>query len=425
MVLTIIAAAFVLSILIITHELGHYFAARSVGVRVLRFSLGLGPRIVGFRRGDTDYAISIIPFGGYVKLAGTEDSKSEGKKDEFSSKSTSAKIWVLVSGPMANLALAFLIYLIITSAIGTSVLETTRVGYVEPGSAAFNAGIQERDEILMVGNRTVSNWNEIVEEVAKQTQGASLKVRRYGDELWLVMEPSKEMGIDPLIDPVVGRVQKGSPAERAGLKEGDRIVTVGDARIERWKDLIETIQASPDTSLQIAWIREGQVESTTVVPKSQVTVENEKAQKIGVIGISMNVARARLPFFSAVRVSSETVLWVSQQIFSFLGKLITGRASVKMLGGGIFIAKMAGETARWGVDSLLNFMAFLSINLFIINLFPIPVLDGGNVVYYLTEAVRGKPLSLRQKAITQQIGLAILIVIIAFVLLMDLMRLTQ
>jgi regulator of sigma E protease len=425
MVLTIIAAAFVLSILIITHELGHYAAARSVGVRVLRFSLGLGPRIAGFKKGDTDYAVSMVPFGGYVKLAGTEDTQSEGKDDEFASKSTPAKIWILLSGPLANLVLAFFLYLMIASAIGTSVLEATRVGYVEPGSAAFDAGIQEGDEILMVGDKAVSNWNEIAEEVARQTEGAGVKVKRDGDELWLVMEPQKETGITPLIDPIVGRVQKGSPAEKVGLEEGDRILAVGNRKVERWEDLIETIQSSPDSSLEIVWVRDARVESAAVVPKSQLSLETGEAQRIGVIGISMNVTRVRLPFFSAARVSSDTVLWVGQQIFGFLGKLITGRASVKMLGGGLFIAKMAGETARWGLDSLLNFMAFLSINLFIINLFPIPMLDGGNVVYHLTEAIRGKPLSLRQKTITQQIGLVILIVIIAFVLLMDIMRLAQ
>lgn len=414
-----------LSILIITHELGHYAAARSVGVRVLRFSLGLGPRITGFRRGDTDYAISMVPFGGYVKLAGTEDSQSEGKHDEFSSKSTRAKIWILLSGPLANLVLAFFLYLIIVSAVGISILQSTRVGHVELNSAAFNAGIEEGDEILMVGNKAVSNWNEIVEEIARQTEGASVKVRRDGDELWFMMEPLEETGITPLIDPVVGRVQKGSPAEKAGLKEGDRLLTAGNRKIERWEDLIEVVQASPDSVLKITWIRDGKVESATVVPKSQLGLENGQAQRIGVIGISMSVDRVKLPFFSAVGASSETVLWVSQQILGFLGKLITGKASVKMLGGGLFIAKMAGETARWGLDSLLNFMAFLSINLFIINLFPIPMLDGGNVVYHLTEAIRGKPLSLRQKAITQQIGLVILIVIIAFVLLMDIMRLAQ
>lgn len=425
MVFTLIAAGFVLSVLIITHELGHYSAAKLLGVRVLRFSLGLGPRIVGFKKGDTDYAISVIPFGGYVKLAGMEETEIEGKKDEFSSKSPAAKIWIILSGPIANLVLAFFIYLLITSAIGTSVLETTRVGQVEPGSAAFNAGIKEGDEILMVGNREVRNWNEVLKEITRQTRGANLKIRRNGEELWLVMEPSQELGISPLVEPIVGRVQKGSPADISGLKAGDRIVAIGDKKINRWEDLIEIIRVSPDMPLQIKWIHNGELHTNTIVPKSKLDVEGGKAEKIGMVGIYMKFSKVKLPFVSALVESSARILWVTQQILIFLGKLLTGRASLRMLGGPIFIAKMAGETARWGLDSLLNFMAFVSVNLFIISLFPIPVLDGGQIVYYVTEAVRGKPLSFRQKTIAQQIGLIILIIILAFVVLNDLMRLTQ
>lgn len=425
MELTIIAAIFVLSILIITHELGHFSAAKLLGVRVLRFSFGLGPKIVGFRKGDTDYRISIIPFGGYVKLAGMEETESEGKKDEFLSKSTAAKIWIVLAGPIANLVLAFLVYLMVTSVIGTEILETTKIGHVEPESAAFNAGVQEGDQILMVGDKVVTNWNQVDEEIVKQTRGASLKVRRNGEELWFVMEPSKEVGIFPFIEPVVGRVQKGSPAEISGLKEGDRILAIGGTRIERWENLIDIIQTSPDTSLQIDWVRSGRLYTATIVPKSKLIVENGKAKKIGMIGILIKVSKVRLTFLSAVRVSCERVLFMSQLLLTFLGRLVTGRASVRMLGSPILITTGAGEAVRWGIDSLLNFMAAISVNLFIVSLLPIPVLDGGHIVYYLTEAIRGKPLSLRQKMISQQIGLIIIIIILAFAVLNDIMRLTQ
>jgi len=393
MVLTLIAAAIVLSILIITHELGHFSAAKLLGVRVLRFSLGLGPRILGFKRGDTDYALSLIPFGGYVKLAGMEESETEGKKDEFSSKRPAAKIWIILSGPIANAVLAFVLYLVITAAIGTSILDTTKVGHVESGSAAFDAGIQEYDQILMVGYKAVHNWNEVVEEIARESRGANVKVRRDGEELWLVMEPSNEVGISPLIDPVVGRVQKASPAQIAGLRSGDTIVAINGNKVERWEDIIETVHSAPDVPLQIDWVRGGQLYSNRIVPKSQLTVEDGRTEKIGVIGIHINVSRERLGAVPAFVESGARVVWVSEQILLFLGKLITGNASLRMVGGPIFIAKMAGETAKWGVDSLLNFMAFVSINLFIISLFPIPVLDGGQIVYYLTEAVRGASLS--------------------------------
>ncbi len=425
MVFTLIAAGFVLSVLIFTHELGHFSAAKLLGVRVIRFSLGLGPRLVGFKKGETDYAISIIPFGGYVKMAGTEDDEGEKKDYEFTSKSTAAKIWIILSWPLANLVLAFFIYVIISSSIGTAVLNATKVGYVEPGSAAFEAGIKEGDQILMVGNKTVSNWNEIVEEIASQSRGSSLKIRRGAEELWFMMEPSEEPGIAPLIEPVVGRVQRGSPADKAGLKEGDRIVAINNTKVQKWEDIIDKVQASPDVSLQIDWVRAGQVHTATLVPRSEVDVQGGKGERIGMIGIYISISRVKLPFFSAVAESSGKILWVCQQILGFLGKLVTGNASVKMLGGPIFIAKMAGETARWGMDSLLNFMAFISVNLFIVSLLPIPVLDGGQIVYFLIEAVRGKPLSVRQRTIAQQVGFIMLMIITAFVVLNDIMRLRQ
>ncbi len=420
--ITLISAAFVLSVLIFTHELGHFLAAKMVGVRVLRFSIGFGPRLIGIERGGTDYRISLVPFGGYVKLSGMEDTEAEGREDEFSSKWVGARIWIIVAGPLANFVLAFLLFFIITSAIGTPILETTRVGSVEDGSPAFTAGIRPRDEILMIGETEVGNWYEVMEEISRRSGGVSVKVQRDEDELWFVMDLAGDPGILPFLEPVVGRVQKESPAEEAGLRQGDRIVSIGDRRVETFDDILQVIQASADTTIQIAWIRDGEHHRAMVKPKSTVTVVGGDAEKVGVIGIRMDYSRLRLPLGQALSISFQEVIYRTELILVFLGRLITGRASVRNVGGIIYMTAAAGETARLGIDFLLSFMAMISLNLFLINLLPIPVLDGGHIVYNLTEAIRGRPLSLRQKMIAQQIGLAIIIVIFAFVILNDIMR---
>ncbi len=433
MIITLIATIIVLGVLILAHEFGHYAGAKLLGVRVLKFSVGLGPKLLGFKKNETEYMLSAVPFGGFVKLAGMEPDEIKGEEGEYEGKPMLSKILICLAGPLANLILGFIIYLVITGGIGIEVFPTTRIGRVEADSPAFAAGLKEKDRILMVDGENVSNWNEVIEKIlGKAEDGVNLNLKRDGsEEIEIFLKPVYDeergtylLGIFPLIEPIVGGVIKGSPAERTGLKRGDRVTVIENKKVEKWEDMADIIRKNPAVPLHIEWKRNDEKFYATIIPiEESASTKEGKKEKIGIIGIQMYMAHKRFPPIEAIKVSCGKVLWLNKVIFVFLGKLITGRASARNLGGPILIAKLAGETARMGLGPLLNFIAFVSINLWIINIFPIPVLDGGHIMYSIVEGVRRKPLTKKEKQIAQQIGFVLIMALALFVVFNDIMRL--
>ncbi|NUO79825.1 RIP metalloprotease RseP [candidate division KSB1 bacterium] len=340
---TIVSFIFVLGILVFIHELGHFLAAKWAGIRVERFSLGFPPRMFGKKIGDTDYCISWIPLGGYVKMAGmideSFDEKIEGKPDEFMSKPIWKRAIVIGAGPFMNILLAFALF----------------VGLI------YKDGIPEASP-----------------------------------------------------EAVVGSVMEKSPAEGIGLQPGDRILSVADQPITSWEALTKVIHGLPDSTIAIVWERAGTRMDKLVKPML------DPARKIGLIGIGPQTVMREVGLGQAMAASATYSILLTREVGKTIGRLISGQGSVREdLAGPIRIMKFAGEFARQGFMKLLEFMALISLQLGLLNILPIPVLDGGHLVFLGLEAIMRRPVSLKVRVLVHQIGMALLLALMAFILIND------
>ena len=345
----ILWAVLVLGVLIFVHELGHFLVAKRAGVSVLKFSLGFGPKIAGFTRGGTEYLLSAIPLGGYVKMLG-EDPKEEVADLErsFSAKPIGWRSLIILAGPGSNFLLAIAIFWV----------------------------------VFMVGVPTLTTK--------------------------------------------VGEVMEGFPAQEAGLLRGDRIVAIQGQPIEKWEELAKQIHQSPGRPVRLTVEREGQRFDLAVAPKAtkQKNLFGEE-QEIGLLGIAPAeefLTERTNPITAFGRAVYKTYD-LSVLILITFGKLLQGVVPAKTIGGPLLVAQMAGEQARLGVLNLLFFTALLSINLAILNLLPIPILDGGHLFFALIEAARGKPVSLKKREMAQQVGLVLLVALMIFAFYNDIFRL--
>ncbi len=348
---TLVATIFVLGILIFFHELGHFLVAKKSGIRVEKFSLGFGPKIIGKKIGDTEYRISWIPFGGYVKMAGEDpdETKTQGKPYEFMSKPVGIRALVVAAGPVMNLILAVFIF----------------------WGVIFFKGRQEIHE--------------------ESTQ--------------------------------VGLVATGGPADEAGIKPGDEIISINGTEVTTFLEMAKIIYQHVQEPVEVKWIREGKEFTAQITTfKDRVLDEKGEIQEVGKIGIGPSYTTIKVGLFKAFEEGVGTAIFILVESVKFIIGLITGTASVKLLGGPLFIAQVAGETAKSGFVNLLYFMALLSVNLALLNILPIPVLDGGHLLFLSIEKIKGSPLSLKQRSTMQQIGLAFLILLMIFVTYNDLLR---
>lgn len=432
----ILAAAFALSLLIFTHELGHFLVAKLSGIRVLKFSMGFGPVLVSWRRRDTEYAISAIPFGGFVKMAGEgggdEEPEARGEPWEFSSKPVRVRLAVVLAGPAMNFALAVVIAIGVIYASGVEYIDTTRLGSVAPGSIGEAAGLETGDEVLSVGGTEVGEWNELVAAFIEAGGGRVAVVFSRGDSLLetqTVLPDSGlveygDLGISPFEPPVIGKVRRRSPAHRAGLKPGDEIVSLAGTPVAQWAEVAEIIHGSPGVPVHIEWIRDGvRMEGEVIPEEGDIPVSPTSVIRGGLIQIRPRYAWRDVSFPEAVSLGFGHTVWLSKQVILFIRMLFTGGVSRDMVGGPIRIGQMAGETVMWGISELFFFIAYLSVVLFILNLLPIPVLDGGHVLFLAIEAGMRRPLSLRVRTVLQQVGFVLLILLMVVVAVLDLDKL--
>ncbi|MCH7761679.1 RIP metalloprotease RseP [candidate division TA06 bacterium] len=420
---TLIAVVFTLSLLILFHEFGHFLFAKIFGVRVLRFSLGLGPKIFGFKGGETEYMVSWLPFGGYVKLAGMEEGEIKGEPGEFSGKPIWSRALIIFAGPLHNFILAAVVFYFVALLFGQQIIGTTVVGRIAPDSPAALAGIQYKDRILSVNGHTVTHWEEVFERLSSRKEGVnSLKMEREGVMREISLPPSEDFGLIPFIGPVIGDVESGSPADQAGIQEGDVILSINGERIEEWEDMVEIVHGSPDSLLQFEWKRGEEVYSAEIRPKKRQALVDGGMKDIGLIGVMMRMDRQVLGPLKSIRVAIGMTSFITYRILHFIGQLFRGEMSVTLLGGPISIVRLTGQSARWGLENLMQFVGLLSINLAVFNLFFIPPLDGGYLVFLLFEGIRRKPLSRKAKLIFQNVGIALLLIMVIFVTFNDIMR---
>jgi len=436
----------VLGVLVAFHELGHFLAARWVGVKVLKFSLGFGPKLLGRKMGETEYLLSAIPLGGYVKLFGEDETEATTQEDRtrsFAHQSLWGKVLIVAAGPGFNFILAYLIFAgwLATGAplpIPSFQDLTPDVEAMVPGSPADTAGMQIGDHISGVNGHDISTRAELFDAVAKSKgQPLTLEIKRGEQSKTLTVTPAisprpQPAAQDPLYylgieeaPPLVTSIVPNSPAAKAGLQVGDHVVKIESQTIHTWFQMTSLVRESPNRELRLEVLRDGQRVSLTVTPSPEKEMVNGQSVEVGKIGLagpgSRSLIRSSTPLLSLYDGLRAT--WgLTELTVIGLYKMIVGDISSKNIGGPLTIANISGEAAAQGASNVIYLIALLSINLGVLNLLPIPILDGGHLLFFLIEGILRKPLGERQRELAQQAGLVLLVGIMIFAFWNDIER---
>ena len=475
----ILAFVFVLGVVVFVHELGHFLAAKLVGVYAPRFSIGFGKALWRRRWGETEYILAAIPLGGYVRMASKEDETmaalegggetpktapetvggsgtrvlEEEKRPAdwdpnalapfgplpvpehrlFESKSLLARLFIMVAGVTMNIVLGILVLSALAAYYGRPIIPTTVIGAVTDADWArpYASRFQRGDTVVAIDDRAIGTWGDILEGFAR-AEGDSVVVRTSRGVISIPLDgdravPRRDLVtmLTPQLPAVIDRVEGGSPASRAGIRVGDSLLAVGGQPVDGWSAAVEQIRRSPGRPLPIEVMRGGERVSVTVTPDSAYQRDDNGREVLaGRIGVGNRVENRREPVsLGAAIASGWDATWdMVGAVLDVLHRLVTRRLSTDQLGGPIAIARASGEAAAGGFAQLLQLTAFLSINVAIFNLLPIPILDGGQILINLLQAVKGSPFSLRSREYMMRFGLAMIALIFALAMFNDLRR---
>ncbi len=440
-----------IGILVAFHEFGHFWVARKTGVKVLRFSIGFGKVVWSWQKDkdSTEYVISAIPLGGYVKMV--DEREDEVKPEDLPYAFNRQPLWarsaIVAAGPIFNLILAVFLFWCVFI-IGETGMRPI-IGSVPENTIAAQAGIQERDEILAVNGHQTPTWTEAISQIFEQAmtgkQQIELLVKTLdGIERQDILnigavdiekpeEFYQRLGLKPWtpqIEPVIGKVLPDGAANEAGLKSGDVIISADGVKITDWMQWVQYVQERPEVPIKLLIERDGVQMELTITPKA---VEQE-GKTIGKIGAGVKIPEQlieslkvtyTLPPIEALQAAVERTWFYSVSTLEMMGKMLIGKASVKNLSGPISIAQYAGQSAEMGLVHFLKFLGLISVSLGVLNLLPIPVLDGGHLLFFAIEAIKGSPVSERAQMFFQQIGILVLMSLMFFAVFLDIERLFQ
>jgi regulator of sigma E protease len=454
--LAILAPILVFGLVIFVHELGHFIAAKTVGVYAPRFSIGFGPSLFRKRWGETEYILAALPLGGYVRMASRLDEDTaflEGGSERapqlenpdydpnamipfgplpipanrlFESKPLPARLFILIAGVTMNVLLTFVIAIGIALHFGNAVITTRVIGQVRPlpNAPAF-AQLQPGDTIVSVNGLPVKNWDDAVREIAESKDSVVLRTSRTTVRLPVgAGAPSPEQIISSLDfqrPAVLDAILPGGRADGAGLQSGDSIVAIDGRPVSTWGQLVGVVSASPERALRLTLVRQQRTLDVTVTPKStpDTVTGTHEIRTVGKIGASSKIptGREKMPVGAAVAAGGRMTLFMGGAIVDIVKKLVTREISVSQLSGPVGITRMSVEAARSGLESLLMLIALLSVNVAILNMLPIPILDGGQILINVLESAKGKPFSLRTREYILRFGLlaiALLFVVVMY-----------
>jgi regulator of sigma E protease len=448
--MTILATVIVLGVLIFVHELGHFAAAKAVGVEVQRFSIGLGPKLVGFRAGETEYVVSAIPLGGYVKMGGMDDEVMErlegggsgqprqpGPRD-FDGKPIWARTIVISAGVIMNMIFAFVVYAAVFAHWGLPELSTTRIGQITadllPAGTQALAQVPPGATILRIGNKEVHNWGDVQDGLYDAHPGPVTVVLAHPDLSVRIRIPADEKertdllrAVDYWVSASVGSVDPGSPAAKAGLKAGDKLLAIDGVPVHNWYDFQAQVEAHPGQRVAVKLEREGDtlIRSVTLGSEKGESADGTSLEmgKMGVWAPVDDYTYRRTSLGEAVVAGYHNTVGVTAMILDFLRRLVTGGISPRSMGSIVTIGEASGQAAAAGLADFLRFMALFSVNLAILNLLPIPVLDGGHLLFIAIETVRGRALSVEQRLRWSNVGFIIVVGIMLWALSNDFLRL--
>jgi len=452
---TIVSFIVILGLLIFVHEVGHFLVAKRAGVGVLKFSLGFGRRLFGFRRGETEYLVSAIPLGGYVKMVGEDPREvvvdATGQafdgagqpldlRKSFAHKSVWARIAIVLAGPGANYLLGFFLFWVAAVFVGSPSMEAI-VGEVEEDAPAARVGLHPRDKIVAVDGEAVSSWSDLILRINDASgRAVALRIKRGEENVNVTITPRRRDVTTTVIPPTIGRVVPDFPAAEAGLRPGDKIIAVNGDPIDSWQQLSLKIRVRPGRAVTLTVERNGEQFAAIVTPRLSPAPEKEaQGQQVGLIGIEAvseyEQRRVGLwdvgispifthmdPFSALNYAGNQTAGWTVTIVWA-LWKIVQGEISPRTLGGPILMAQMTGEAAQQGFLYLIFLTAVLSINLGLLNLLPVPILDGGHLAFFGIELLRGRPISVRKREMAQRVGLVLLVALMIFAFYNDIFRL--
>ena len=440
-----------ISVLVSFHEFGHFWVARKAGVKVLRFSVGFGKVLWSYQKNpdSTEYAVSAIPLGGYVKMVDEREGKvnKEDLPYAFNRQSLFARMAIVAAGPIFNLVLAVVLFWSVL-VIGETGIKPI-LGVVEPGTLAAAAGFVEGDEIISVDDKETPTWNEamsvLVSSALDGEQDIKIAIQSFDGQqntrtLKLTDKDSENPNIlyqrlgfkpwSPKLQPIIGKVLPDSAALAAGLKQGDLILSADGTIINDWMQWVTYVKSHPNVTIKLEIERDGVRLPATITPKSVLVGKNTEGKVGASVYIpeelmkSVTVEYSMSPL-AAIPAAFETTYYYSVTSLKMMAKMLIGKASVENLSGPISIAQYAGQSATMGLVPFLKYMALISVSLGILNLLPIPVLDGGHLLFFALEGITGTPVSERAQIFFQQIGIALLVSLMALAMFLDVERLFQ